>query len=320
MTNVKFAPKDNGSSRIIHLYSDGGCRSTAQKGETIKDTDKCAYAFFLKQGGNEKLDGWAGYGKTNNAMEIAGLLNGLKAIKNKNAPVIAYLDSAYVVNTIEKKWYENWERQGWTKKGGLKNAELWKELITLMRQFPFFSIEKVKGHSDDEYNNLVDEHLNTLMNELPDVPPVNVENKENTKKSMLEEAMEQNVLPQKENKLFTKEEKSSLPPIIKISAQRAFSNQQVAIMLPEVLEKMTLIDLTEDLSKELQKYINIEESSFGDNKVFRTTINIVNEEATPVFKPDKIAQAKTLLNVLSKDPELNASHINMIKEIERILS
>ena len=61
---VQFKAKGH-EDNIIHLYSDGGCRSTAKKGETIKETDKSAYAFFLKQGGNEKLDGKASYGKTN---------------------------------------------------------------------------------------------------------------------------------------------------------------------------------------------------------------------------------------------------------------
>ena len=166
MEEIKFSTKTHSENKIIHLYSDGGCRSTAKKGETIKETDKCAYAFFLKHGGNEKLDGSAGYGKTNNAMEITALLMGLKAIKRTDIPIVAYLDSAYVVNCIENGWYKKWENDGWTKKGGLKNAELWKSLIEEIRKFPFFSIKKVKGHANDDLNNLVDKHLNKLMDEL----------------------------------------------------------------------------------------------------------------------------------------------------------
>lgn len=163
---TKVVSHTKNENKIIHVYTDGGCRSTAKKGEKIKPTDKSAYAYFLKQGGHEKLDGKAFYGKTNNAMEITSLLEALKSIKRIDFPVKAYLDSAYVVNTIENKWYVKWELNGWTKKGGLANAELWKELIFQIRRFPFFSIEKVKGHSNDVYNNLVDEHLNKLMDEL----------------------------------------------------------------------------------------------------------------------------------------------------------
>lgn len=164
---VQFKAKGH-EDNIIHLYSDGGCRSTAKKGETIKETDKSAYAFFLKQGGNEKLDGKASYGKTNNNQEIMGLLMGLRAIKRPEFPVVAYLDSAYVVNTIKFGWWDKWEANNWEKKGGLKNKEEWKALKKELERFPFFTIEKVKGHSNVEFNELVDKHLNKLMDELPE--------------------------------------------------------------------------------------------------------------------------------------------------------
>lgn len=161
----KAKPKDDST---IHLYTDGGCRSTAKKGEKIDDTMKSAYAFFLKQGGHEKLDGAASYGKTNNNQEITGLLMGLRAIKRTDFPVVAYLDSAYVVNTIKYNWWDKWERNNWDKQGGLKNKEEWKALKKELERFPFFRIEKVKGHNNVEYNELVDKHLNKLMDELPD--------------------------------------------------------------------------------------------------------------------------------------------------------
>ncbi len=171
---VQFKAKGH-EDNIIHLYSDGGCRSTAKKGETIKETDKSAYAFFLKQGGNEKLDGKASYGKTNNNQEIMGLLMGLRAIKRPEFPVVAYLDSAYVVNCLQAGWWKKWKANGWTKKGGLANAKEWKELIEELERFPFFRIEKVKGHSGfADYNDLVDKHLNKLMDELPEIGKGNV--------------------------------------------------------------------------------------------------------------------------------------------------
>lgn len=162
----KAKPKDDST---IHLYTDGGCRSTAKKGEKIDDTMKSAYAFFLKQGGHEKLDGAASYGKTNNNQEITGLLMGLRAIKRTDFPVVAYLDSAYVVNTLQNGWWKKWQANGWDKKGGLANREEWIALIAEIERFPFFSIKKVKGHSgDNDYNDLVDKHLNKLMDELPE--------------------------------------------------------------------------------------------------------------------------------------------------------
>lgn len=163
---MTFKPKKD-EKLIVEIWTDGGCRSTAKKGETIKPTDRCAYAYFMKFGGQEKLGGAAGHGYTNNQMEIYAVLKALKSMKKYDVPVKVYSDSAYVVNCINQKWYVKWEKNGWTKKGGLANANLWKSLVDEIRKFPFFSIEKVKGHSGlNDGNDIVDKHLNKLMDEL----------------------------------------------------------------------------------------------------------------------------------------------------------
>ena len=161
---MKFLPKTE-EDKVIHIYTDGGCRSTAKKGEKIKETDKAAYAFFLKQGGHEKLDGKAFYGKTNNSMELMSVLEALKALNRKDLPIRIYSDSAYVVNTIQNGWYIKWRNNGWNKNGGLANRELWIELIKTYESFSFISIEKVKGHNGINGNEIVDKYLNKLMDE-----------------------------------------------------------------------------------------------------------------------------------------------------------
>ena len=57
-----------------------------------------------------------------NQMEILGLIRGLQHITNKKNPVKVYLDSKYVYNATTQHWIYSWKRQGWTKKGGLKNT------------------------------------------------------------------------------------------------------------------------------------------------------------------------------------------------------
>lgn len=200
----KFVPKQNTDSNIIHVYTDGGCRSKAKKGEKIGPETKSAFSYFLKYGGLEKLEGKAMYGKTNNAMEITGLLEALKAIKNNKIPIKAHLDSAYVINTINNKWYEKWRNDGWTKKGGLANAELWKELIEQVERFPFFELVKVKGHSGDEYNELVDSYLNKLMDELPEYE--NIENEVETTEEENETVKEDVKIPTSEKLEVAKDE------------------------------------------------------------------------------------------------------------------
>ena len=68
-----------------------------------------------------------------------------------------YSDSAYVVNAIEKGWIDNWQNNGWktAKKDEVLNKDLWQKLIELIKKHPSTFI-KVKGHADNELNNLCD--------------------------------------------------------------------------------------------------------------------------------------------------------------------
>lgn len=146
--------------RKIVVYTDGASRNNG------KESSVSAYAYFLKWGGYEKTFSKAFKNRTNNQMEMLAVIEALKAIKKDNIPIELYSDSALVVNCLTHHWYEKWERNNWTKKGGLKNAELWKELIYQYRRFKKISIIKVKGHSTNEYNNLVDKECNEKMDEM----------------------------------------------------------------------------------------------------------------------------------------------------------
>ena len=165
--SIKFASSNN-RDNIIYIYTDGGCRSKAKKGEKVSDKDKSAYAYFLKWGGHEKLYGEAEFGRTNNYMELNALIQALKAINTNKYPISVFSDSKYIIESINKGWYKGWKRKGWVKGDGKEpaNVELWKELDVLLNNFPFFEISHVKGHSGIAGNELVDAHLNKLMDEL----------------------------------------------------------------------------------------------------------------------------------------------------------
>ena len=94
---------------------------------------------------------------TNNVMEITAVIEGLKLLKYP-CEVDIYSDSAYVVNAFNQDWIANWKKNGWknSKKEDVKNKELWEELdrLTKIHNVNFI---KVKGHSDNEYNNRCDE-------------------------------------------------------------------------------------------------------------------------------------------------------------------
>ena len=94
---------------------------------------------------------------TNNIMEMTAVIEGLKMLKYK-CQVDIYSDSSYVVNAFNNFWIQGWIKNNWinSSKEPVKNKELWQELYGLTKKHDVKFI-KVKGHSDNEYNNRCDE-------------------------------------------------------------------------------------------------------------------------------------------------------------------
>lgn len=94
---------------------------------------------------------------TNNIMELTAALEGLKLLKVP-CDVDLYSDSAYLVNGFSQGWIYNWQRNNWqtADKKPVKNKEIWQEIYKLTKIHKVNFI-KVKGHSDNEYNNRCDE-------------------------------------------------------------------------------------------------------------------------------------------------------------------
>lgn len=106
---------------------------------------------------------------TNNQMELRAFIEALKFVQNSQESTTILCDSAYVTNCIFDKWYITWQRNGWRNSKGerVKNKELWEELIALYLELaPLITIQKVKGHSDNKYNNLADEMAVKKRNEI----------------------------------------------------------------------------------------------------------------------------------------------------------
>ena len=94
---------------------------------------------------------------TNQRMEVTATLEALRAI---DGPVRVVSDSTYVVNCFRDRWWAGWLRRGWKNSSGkpVANRDLWEPLIELVRaRGDEVSFEWVKGHSGDEWNDIVDE-------------------------------------------------------------------------------------------------------------------------------------------------------------------
>lgn len=103
---------------------------------------------------------------TNNIMEITAVIEGLRQLKFE-CEVEVYSDSAYVVNAFNQGWIYNWIRNNWKTSGkeSVKNKELWQELYMLTKKHKVKFI-KVKGHSDNEFNNRCDELARNAIKRL----------------------------------------------------------------------------------------------------------------------------------------------------------
>ncbi len=89
-------------------------------------------------------------------MELTAAIEGLKALKYP-CSVELYSDSSYLVNAFINNWLIGWKRNGWknSSKEEVKNKDLWQQLDSLCSIHQIKWI-KVKGHSDNEYNNRCD--------------------------------------------------------------------------------------------------------------------------------------------------------------------
>lgn len=127
------------------IYTDGAARGNPGPG---------GYGIVLLWGEKRKeLSG--GYRlTTNNRMELLAVIVALQSLTKKNIGVTIYTDSKYIVDSVEKKWLNNWVKTDF--KGGKKNKDLWLQYYEISRQFKIRFVW-VKGHAGNELNNRCDE-------------------------------------------------------------------------------------------------------------------------------------------------------------------
>jgi ribonuclease HI len=95
---------------------------------------------------------------TNNRMELQAVIEALKTLKawgKDQHKVTLHSDSKYVVDGANV-WFPNWEKDGRLARGQVFNADLWQQLMTLVREFPNLYWVWVRGHNGDEMNEMVD--------------------------------------------------------------------------------------------------------------------------------------------------------------------
>lgn len=141
----------------VIIYTDGACSGNPGPG---------GWGVILMYKENKKEIFGGKKDTTNNVMELTAVIEGLKLLKYP-CEVELYSDSAYVVNAFDQGWIYNWVKNNWKTAGKepVKNQELWQELYRLTKTHKV-KFNKVKGHSDNEYNNRCDELARNAIKNL----------------------------------------------------------------------------------------------------------------------------------------------------------
>lgn len=139
---------ESNKMKQVEIYTDGACSGNPGIGGWA--------AVMFYQGHKKEV---SGYDKetTNNRMELFAIIQGLSNLKEE-CDVTVFSDSAYAVDAINKGWIENWKTNNWktSDKKDVKNYDLWNDLLYRMSKHRVKFV-KVKGHSDNEFNNRCDE-------------------------------------------------------------------------------------------------------------------------------------------------------------------
>ena len=125
----------------ITLFSDGSALGNPGPG---------GYGVILRYGDSEKELSGSFEHTTNNRMELLGVIEGLRALKEP-CEVDVISDSSYVVKGINE-WLKNWIKKDFKK---VKNPDLWKDYIEVSKKHNINAIW-VRGHNGHEENERCD--------------------------------------------------------------------------------------------------------------------------------------------------------------------
>jgi ribonuclease HI len=131
----------------ITIYTDGACSGNPGPG---------GWGALLMYGASiREISGYSP-ATTNNRMELSAAIEALEALKEP-CKVDLYSDSSYLVNAINEGWLKRWTVNNWktSTKKNVENIDLWQKILKLLTLHNV-SFHKVKGHSDNPYNNRCD--------------------------------------------------------------------------------------------------------------------------------------------------------------------
>lgn len=141
---------------MIEIFVDGSCRNNG------KENSAGGYAVVVTEPRNDSwnlLDVYVHQEEntTNNIQELKAIIYAMLHYGKAKELVTVYSDSAYSVNVFND-WMFKWVEKGWIKSDNKtpENLELIQLYYDLYQQGYRINLQKVKGHANNERNELAD--------------------------------------------------------------------------------------------------------------------------------------------------------------------
>lgn len=135
--------KKEGEIDVITIYTDGSCDLSKRIGGWA--------AILIDSSGREKVVKGSYENATSNRMELMAVLQSLFLL-SKPEKIKIITDSKYVEESVNKGWLERWIKDDEIER---PHFELWRMLYNLL-EIHDITVEWVKGHSGNEYNEKCD--------------------------------------------------------------------------------------------------------------------------------------------------------------------
>ena len=132
----------------VTIYTDGACSGNPGPGGWA--------AIIIADDKSDRITGGEPH-TTNNRMELTAALEALKAL-DESSNVTLHTDSAYLSNAFNQGWLDSWQENDWqtASNDDVKNKQLWQALLAATERHDVDWVW-VKGHADNELNNMADE-------------------------------------------------------------------------------------------------------------------------------------------------------------------
>lgn len=127
--------------KTITLFSDGSALGNPGPG---------GYGTILRYGNKERIISGGEPHTTNNRMELLGVIEGLRALKEP-CEVTIISDSSYVIRGINE-WLDGWIKRNFAK---VKNPDLWQEYLRVGAPHRIHGVW-VRGHNGHPENERCD--------------------------------------------------------------------------------------------------------------------------------------------------------------------